>query len=48
VPDLPARQGSPLSRRNHRKRTEACDLLAPIGWFTESFDTPKALLADLG
>ena len=36
------------------RRTEACDLLAPIyGWFTEGFDTPdlieaKALLDELG
>jgi predicted ATPase len=36
------------------KRTEACDLLAPIyGWFTEGFDTadlqePRALLEALG
>ncbi len=40
--------------RDQGKRTEACDLLAPIyGWFTEGFDTQdlkeaKALLAELG
>jgi predicted ATPase len=39
--------------RDQNKRTEACDLLAPIyGWFTEGFDTPdlkeaKALLEQL-
>jgi predicted ATPase len=39
--------------RDHGKRTEARDLLAPIfGWFTEGFDTPvlqeaKALLEQL-
>jgi class 3 adenylate cyclase/predicted ATPase len=39
--------------RDEGKRTEACDLLAPIcGWFTEGFDTPvlqeaKALLDQL-
>ena len=40
-------------QRDHGKRTEARDLLAPIyGWFTEGFDTPvlkdaKALLDQL-
>ena len=40
--------------RDHGKRTEAHDLLAPIyGWFTEGFDAPvlqdaKALLDQLG
>ena len=40
--------------RDHGKRTEARDLLAPVyGWFTEGFDTPvlkeaKALLDELG
>ena len=39
--------------RDQGKRTEACDLLAPLyGWFTEGFDTPdlteaKALLDSL-
>jgi predicted ATPase len=39
--------------RDQSKRTEACDLLAPVyGWFTEGFDTPdlmeaKALLNEL-
>ena len=39
--------------RDQGKRTEACDLLAPIyGWFTEGFDTPflkdaEALLDEL-
>ena len=39
--------------RDHVKRTEARDLLAPVyGWFTEGFDTPvlqdaKALLDQL-
>ena len=39
--------------RDQNKRTEACDLLAPVyGWFTEGFDTPdlreaKALLIEL-
>ena len=39
--------------RDQGKRTEACDLLAPIyGWFTEGFDTldlkeAKALLDEL-
>jgi predicted ATPase len=37
-------------RRDQGRRSEACDLLAPVyGWFTEGFDTPdlkeaKALL----
>jgi predicted ATPase len=41
-------------RRDHARRAEARDLLAPIyGWFTEGFDTPdlkeaKALLDELG
>jgi tetratricopeptide (TPR) repeat protein len=37
------RAASSLARlwRDHGKRAEACDLLAPIyGWFTEGFDTP--------
>ena len=40
-------------RSDQGKRTEACDLLAPIyGWFTEGLDTPvlkdaKALLDQL-
>ena len=40
-------------RRDQGRRTEACDLLAPVyGWFTEGFDTPdlkqaKALLDEL-
>jgi predicted ATPase len=40
-------------RRDQGRRTEACDLLAPVyAWFTEGFDTPdlkeaKALLAAL-
>jgi tetratricopeptide (TPR) repeat protein len=39
--------------RDHGKRAEACDLLAPIyGWFTEGFGTPylreaKALLDEI-
>jgi predicted ATPase len=41
-------------RRDHGRRAEACDLLAPVyGWFTEGFDTrdlkdAKALLDELG
>jgi predicted ATPase len=40
--------------REQGKRTEACDLLAPVyDWFTEGFDAPdlvdaKALLDELG
>jgi predicted ATPase len=40
-------------RRDQGRRSEACDLLAPVyGWFTEGFDTPdlkeaKALLDEL-
>jgi predicted ATPase len=40
-------------RRDQGRRTEACDLLAPIyGWFTEGFGTPdlkeaKVLLDEL-
>ena len=41
-------------RRDQGRRTEACELLAPVySWFTEGFDTldlreAKALLDDLG
>jgi predicted ATPase len=40
-------------RRDQGRRSEACDLLAPVyGWFTEGFGTPdlkeaKALLDEL-
>jgi predicted ATPase len=39
-------------RRDQDRRGEARDLLAPVGWFTEGFDTPdlkvaKALLDQL-
>jgi predicted ATPase len=40
-------------RRDHGKRDQACELLAPVyGWFTEGFDTrdlkeDKALLEEL-
>jgi predicted ATPase len=43
----------PPSRRDHGKREEARDLLAPVyGWFSEGFDTrdlkeAKALLNEL-
>ena len=53
---LELRAATSLARlwRDQGKRTEACDLLAPIyGWFTEGFDTPvlqdaKAVLDALG
>jgi hypothetical protein len=55
APHWELRAATSLARlsRDQGKRTEACDLLAPIyGWFTEGFDTPdlkeaKALLDEL-
>ena len=52
---LELRAGTSLARlwRDHGKRSEARDLLAPVyGWFTEGFDTrdlkeAKALLEEL-